>query len=389
MKSTFQTVKTWLVKSIKMILIIVVIAAVVYKVKFAPIPVESHRVTKENIIDEVMGSGTLDAKVKMIVSSRISGRITHVLVDQGDLVKRGQLVVTLDDDLLKQNVKVAEASFQTAQSSAQKVQRDLEIEEAILANSIKTYNRQKSLIATGATSQELFDKASESLKTAQARNSRAKTAVIEAQNKINEAREVLALRKAQLEDAQLLAPFDGKIITRERDPGDIVIPGSATLSLISTDVLWVRAWVDEAALSKIKIGQPTNIVFRSEPASKYPGKVARIASEVDRETREFIVDIFVDKLPANWAIGQRAEVYIKTQQKQSVLTIPEKFIQWRNNTPGVFVKQKGQAVWRPTQTGVQGNGIIEILKGLKEGDIVLLPTNPKKQLSNHSRIKEA
>jgi len=387
MKNTFQSIKTWLAKSIKLILFALIIAVIIYKVKFAPTLVVSHPVTKEHITDEVMGSGALDAKVKMIVSSRIAGRLEKVLVDQGDLVKKDQLIATLDDNILTQNVKVAEASLATAKSSAEKVQRDLEIEQAILANAVKTYNRQKSLVATGATSQGVFDKASESLKTAQARHSRAKTAVIEARDKINEATQILALRKEQLEDAQIRAPFDGKIVQRERDPGNIIVPGTAILSMVSTDVLWVRAWVDETTLSKIKLDQTARIVFRSEPKTQYPGKVARIGSEVDRETREYIVDVFVNKLPNNWAIGQRAEVFINAGEKENALTIPETMIQWRNRAPGVFTNQSGKAVWTPVEIGLQGGGLVEILKGLDANDTVVRPLNPKKFLAPDTRIK--
>ena len=387
MKNTFSSIKTWLAKSIKLILVVAVIAAIVYKVKFAPTLVISHPVTQEHITDEVMGSGALDAKIKMIISSRISGRLEKVLVDQGDLVKKGQLVATLDDNILKQNIQVAEASLSTAKSSAEKVQRDLEIEEAVLANAVKTYNRQKSLVATGATSQGIFDKASESLKTSQARHSRAKTAVIEARDKINEASQILTLNKEQLEDAQIRAPFDGKIVKRERDPGNIIVPGTSILSMVSTDVLWIRAWVDETALSKIKVGQPSRIVFRSDPKNEYPGKVARIGSEVDRETREFIVDVFVNKLPTNWAIGQRAEVFIKAGEKENTLTIPETMVQWRDHAPGVFVNQSGKAIWTPVEIGLQGGGKVEILKGLSADDSVVRPLTAKKHLTPGTRIK--
>jgi len=389
MNSTLQSIKTWLAKSIKLILVIAVIAAIVYKVKFAPILVESQAVTQERITDEVMGSGALDAKIKMIISSRISGRLETVLVDQGDLVKKGQLVVTLDDNLLQQDIKVAEASLATAKSSAEKVQRDLEIEVAILANAIKTHTRQKTLIATGATSQGLYDKAAESLKTATARHSRAKTAVIESQDKINEASQILTLRKEQLEDSQIRAPFDGKIVQRERDPGNIIVPGTAILSMVSTDVLWIRAWVDETALAKIKVGQPSRIIFRSDPKNEYPGKVARIGSEVDRETREFIVDVFVDKLPTNWAVGQRAEVFIKAGEKEKAVSVSESMIQWRDRTPGVFTEQAGKAIWTPVEMGLQGGGNVEITKGLNPNDSVVRPINAKKSLAPNTRIKTA
>jgi RND family efflux transporter MFP subunit len=386
MNKNWKLIRGWLNKGAKLFLIIAILAAAIYWFKFVPVLVEKHQVKRGKIIDEVMGTGALDAKIKMIISSKISGRIEDVLVDQGDKVSADQLVVTLDDDQLKLQVKVALANLETVESGVNKVKRDLKFAEVVLSNAVKTYNRYKKLIMPKAISQEKFDKATEELGMARARYSRAEAAVIEAKNKVIEATKVLELRKAQLDDSQIRAPFDGIIINRERDPGNIVIPGSAILSLISTKVLWVRAWVDETELAKIKVGQPAGIIFRSEPEHTYPGKVARIAIEVDRETREFIVDVNVNELPVNWAIGQRAEVYIETEKKDNVLIVSEKYIKWRNNVSGVFVDNGGVTSWHHIKIGLHGDSFIEIIEGLQEGDSVLTPISLKNKLTDQTRI---
>jgi len=385
MNKNWELIRGWLNKGAKLFFLIAILAVAIYWLKFAPVIVEKHQVERGKIIYEVMGTGTLDAKIKMIISSKISGRIKNVLVDQGDKVSADQLAVTLDDDQLKLQVKVASANLETVESGVNKVRRDLKVAEVVLSNAVTTYNRYSKLMPK-AISQEKFDKAIEELGTARARHSRAEAAVIEAQNKVIEAKKVLELRKAQLDDSQISAPFDGIIINRKRDPGNIVIPGSAILSLISTKVLWVRAWIDETELTKIKVGQPAGIIFRSEPEQTYPGKVARIAIEVDRETREFIVDVNVNALPAKWAIGQRAEVYIETEKKDNVLIVPEKYIKWRNNMSGVFVDNEGVAAWRHIKTGLHGGSFIEIIEGLQEGDSVLTPISLKNKLADQTRI---
>lgn len=84
--------------------------------------------------------------------------------------------------------------------------------------------------------------------------------------------------------------------------------------MISLDELWVSAWVDETAIARVAPGQPARVVFRSEEGRSYPGVVARLGRETDRETREFLVDVRVTELPKNWTIGQRAEVFIQTEQ---------------------------------------------------------------------------
>jgi len=194
------------------------------------------------------------------------------------------------------------------------------------------------------------------------------------------------LRQAQLRYTQIRAPFDGIIVFRAMDPGDIVVPGSSIMSLISLRILWIKSWVGETELEHIRPGLPAKIIFRSLPNKKFLGKVVRLAREVDKETREFIVDVSVDKLPVNWALGQRAEVYIRTAEKSNVLIIPEKFLQWRNNQPGVFVLQQNRCIWQTVKLGLKGDEVIEVISGLKAGDTILKPVNPKNKLKNNCRV---
>jgi len=386
MDKNWNAIKRGLNQSAKALLIFAVLSIVVYWLKFMPVPAEKHVVKTGTISNEVMGTGTLDAKVKSIISSKISGRIEDVLVDQGDKVKANQLAVILDDEQLKFQVSVASATLETAESGVKKVREDLNFASVVLKNAIQTYQRYKKLIPNSAVSREAFDKATEELGTARAKHSREELAVIEAENKVVEAKKLLKLRNAQLDDSKIHIPFDGIIIRRERDSGNIVIPGSPILSLISTKVLWVRAWVDETELAKIKVGQAARVIFRSEAKHSYPGEVSRIAIEVDRETREFVVEVNVSELPENWAIGQRAEVYIQTDTKDNVLIAPQKFITWKNNTSGVFVDKEGVTSWRAIETGMNDGRFIEITQGLQNGDAILTPINPLKELSDNSRV---
>ena len=385
MNKTWDKIKSGLSRSLKTLLLFTLIAIGIYWLKFMPVPVEKYVVKEGSLSNEVMGTGTLDAKIKSIISSKISGRIEEVLVDQGDNVKANQLAVILDDEQLKFQVSVASATLKTAESSVKKVQKDLKFAGVILKNATQTHSRYKKLMPN-AVSQEAFDKATEELGTARARHSREELAVIEAENKVIEAKKVLKLRQSELDDSRIHVPFNGIIIRRERDSGNVVIPGSPILSLISTEVLWIRAWVDETELAKIKVGQAAKVIFRSEGEQSYPGKVSRIAIEVDRETREFVVDVSVSELPENWAIGQRAEVYIQTATKDNILIAPQKYISWKNNTSGVFVYKEGVTSWRAIETGVNDGSFIEITQGLQHGDAILTPINPLNTLSDNSRV---
>jgi len=373
-------------KILKPLLIIIAIAGLLYWFKFRPVKVIGHKVSQGTIINTVMGTGILDAKTKTMISSKISGRIKKINVDQGDKVKADQLLVVLNEEEREMQVKLAEANLATAKSTINKLKYDLNYAKAVLENAEKMHQRQLKLIAKNVVSQLEFDKSLENLKIAKANFNRSKSAILEAEKKNIEAQRNIDLRNAQLKYTQIRAPFDGTIVFRVRDPGDIVVPGSPILSLISTKILWIESWVGETELGKIRIGQPAKVIFRSFPAINLPGKVLRLAKEVDKETREFIVDVSVDKLPVNWAIGQRAEVYIDTAEKNNVIVIPENFIKWRNNRAGVFVYDDGHAKWTFIKQGLQGNGLIEIIDGIRGGDIIINSSNNKKQLFNDCKV---
>ena len=376
----------WLINIMKPLLIVMAIAVLLYWFNFRPLDVTGYKVVQGTVTNTVMGTGTLEAKTNTIISSKIAGRIEKITVDQGDRVKRGELLVQLDDDELTMQTKVAEANLEVAKSTVSKLKYDLNYTKAVLENADKVHQRQLKLIAKNIVSQEELDKAIENLRIAKANFNRSKSAIIEAEKEIIEAQRNLDLRHAQLKYTKIYAPFDGVIVFRARDPGDIVVPGTPVLSLVSTKVLWIESWVGETKLENIRIGQPAKVVFRSSPGKSISGRVERLAKEVDKETREFIVDVIVDKLPVNWAIGQRAEVYIDTARKENIIAIPENFIKWTNGKSGVFLYDNGRARWATVTQGLRGNGMIEITDGIREGDLIINSRDPKKQLYDNCKV---
>ena len=280
-----------------------------------PAPATQVQAVQANALrpDGVMGTGTLEARVKTTVSARIQERIAEVLVDQGDRVNKGQLLARLDDAELKQQVAIAEATLAAAKQTALRVEADLARAEAVLALAQKDEKRLTGLLASNAVSQIDADKATEALRIAEADLRRSNAAIAESQGQVLVADKTLLHRREQLAFTQLTAPYDGLIIRRDREPGDMVVPGASLLELISLDEMWISAWVDETEMPKLAAGQKAQVVFRSEAGQTYPGVVSRLGREADRETREFIVDVRVEKLPTNWAVGQRAEVFIQTE----------------------------------------------------------------------------
>lgn len=282
----------------------------------SPIRSVDQGVEDPAVISKVMGTGTLEARVSTTISPKISGRVQEVLFDQGERVKAGDLLVRLDDAELLQQVAIAQANSETTQAALVRLAADKDIANAVAIQARKKHQRRQGLLSTKAVSQEDVDTAVEALAVAEAGLSRAEAASTEGRKELVADEKTLEYHRARLADTQITAPFDGLIVRRHRESGDVVVPGSAILSLISTEELWINAWVDETEMEKLKVDQPARVVFRSDPEHSHTGRVARLGREVDRETREFIVDVHVRDLPSNWAIGQRAEVYIEPAGKE-------------------------------------------------------------------------
>ncbi len=356
---------------VKLVAVLAVVGGVVYWFRFSPTPVIEHQVELGEIVAEVMGTGTLEAHFKSTISPRISGRIQEVLVDIGDHVKAGQLLVRLDDVDMKPQVEIAQASVAVSKAALDRLEADRVQAVAVLEDAKASYDRAVRLRPSGAISQEDVDKMTAGWKTAQAGVARAEAALIEGRKQLIAAETTLAYRKALLSDTQIVAPFDGLIVQRQRDPGDIAVPGAAILILVSTQDLWITAWVDETEMSRVAVGQPARVVFRSEPDRAYRGEVARLGRQADRETREFAVDVRVLELPKNWAVGQRAEVYIETVRKAGTVVLPASWVQWRDGKPGTFVRQGQYAAWRDLTLGLRSRESVEVIGGLEPGEVVV------------------
>jgi len=380
------TMRRWIKRIVQLCLLACVAAGVMYWVKFSPLSVKSHKLERGPILAEVMGTGTLEARVKTTVSAKIASRIAEVLVDQNQKVSAGTPLVRLDDEELKQQVAIAQANVATETAAIERLKADKERATAVLAQANKQHVRNQSLVEKKAISQEDFDKSLEGLNVAMAGMAHAEAAITEGQRGLVSAEKSLEYHRARLADTQVMAPFDGLIVRRYRDPGDVVVPGSAILSLIDTSEVWISAWVDETEMARLEPEQKARVVFRSEPGRSYPGKVVRLGREADRETREFIVDVRVLELPKNWAVGQRAEVYVEAARQESATLLPARFVVWQDNVAGVFLSEDGKAVWRPVKAGLRNPELVEVVDGVEPGQVVVMPVDPRVRLTAGRRV---
>ncbi len=338
-----------------------------------PLPVSTHTVARGSVAAEVLGTGTLEARTSAVVGPKMSGLILRVGADEGDRVEAGDLLIQLEDRDVRQQVGVADSERAAAAAAVERLRASTLRAEAVAKQARADLERTRELVRGNVASAKDLEKASEATAIADAEHASAVAGLRETEKRLLAAERGLEVQRARLDDTTIEAPFDALVVRRDRDPGDVVTAGSSILRIVSTDEMWITAWVDETELARLAADQPARVTFRSEPDVEYPGRVARIGREADRETREVVVDVRLSELPARWAVGQRADVMIEAARRDDVVVLPADLLRMREGAPGVFIDEDGRARWRPVTVGARGRAQVEVVAGLSAGDVVVHP----------------
>jgi RND family efflux transporter MFP subunit len=283
--------------------------------------------------------GELDADA-VDVSSLVSGRLTAVHVRLGDAVSAGQLLAAIDtSDLTRQRAE-AQAQQQAAAAARQRAQVELKAAERELT-------RVRSLETRGiASAQELDARAADvAAKRAAVAMARAQEAEAEAGG---------ATLDQRIAEARILAPFDGTVASRERDPGSFVAVGATIVRVVAHAPLRVRFEVPEAAIADLVADRPLSVTAPPTGAAAHPARVTGTAGEVVRDRRVVVVEGIVDDPPPSWLPGMYAEVEIVRRALSRATIVPATAILSRLEGDGevrvgVFVADGDKARWVPIE----------------------------------------
>ena len=299
---------------------------------------------REGTSRELVLYGNVDLRQVQLAFNN-SERIAAVLVEEGDRVRRGQVVARLDTSRLEPQVAQAEAQASAQRHVVERLHNgsrpeeiaqaraNLESAQADAANARRQYDRLKRLVGTGAASQEDFENVRCALDVAQAKvavNQKALDLAVvgprqediaqaEAQLRANEAQ--LAFLKQQLADAQLLAPADAVVRARLLEPGEMSSPQRPVFALAVTDPRWVRAYVSEPDLGKVRPGMAAAVAVDSFPGRRFDGWVGFISpvaeftpkavqTEELRTSLVYEVRVFVKDPSDELRLGMPATVYL-------------------------------------------------------------------------------
>lgn len=353
-----------------LLLLVAVASAVTWLRVLSPVAVSVVHVDRGTVIEAAFGRGTLESEREATVGFDLVGRLSDVLVDEGDRVTLGQELARLDTDQAQADLQSARTGIAAARSSLKRIAAEEERARALLVTAEREAARTQSLFQSGAVTGKENDDAEDRLRVARADLDRVLAQRAEATRGIDVASGGAEQRRVAMVRATLLAPFDGLVTRRLREPGDTVTIGTTVLRIVDTSRVYVKAAIDETVLPRLAVGQTAAITF---PGTSTPiaGKVSGISWEADRQTHEISVDIVPDRLDRRVAIGQRADVQLELARRDRVLRVPIDAVHVDRRGSFVYIDRGGKiAIARP-RFGITGATHVEILEGLAEGDAVL------------------
>jgi RND family efflux transporter MFP subunit len=308
-------------------------------------------------------SGYVVAQRKAAVASKATGRLEYLGVVEGDRVKKGQVLARLEDTDIKASLDQARAN--------------LKLNEADLRDAQQWLARQKTLLEKGVSTQSDYDGAEARYQRVLASIAVAKAIVVGAE--------------VALENTLIRAPFDGTVLTKNADVGEMVAPMAASVSSRSAVVtladmssLQVEADVSESNIERITLGQPCEITLDAYPEARYEASVAKIVPTADRAKATVMVKVAFKSYDAKVLPEMSSKVLFLSKATETVpvavrsmLTVPLSSVTTRNGKRVVFMVRNDQAIAVAVSTGKDAGAMVEITQGLSAGDRVITGLNDR------------
>ncbi len=338
---------------------------------FAPTRVKVVTMTKRDITSYVYGNGTVEAKVVVGVSSKITGRISELYADQGDRVKRGQLLAKLENDDVSRQEQQSEALLSRSAATLNVEQATLQKAKVNLVLAEKNAQRFRALADKNLVAKLEAEEYETACLVAREEVARCQASLAALLMEQQANRAGVGFARSRVADTFISAPMDGIIITRDLEMGSTVTPGMSVFTLADPRIIWVKTNVDESLLKGVNVGKSARITLRSAPGDSFPGQVVRLGRQSDRVTEELEVDVVFTPSLKNFRLGEQSDVYITSGVKKGVTALPSATLVTREEKRGLWIISDGRLSFRAVTVGLEGrDDFAEIVTGLAAGDQV-------------------
>jgi HlyD family secretion protein len=333
-----------------------------------------------NVEVRVFGIGTVEAQVASKVGFHLAGKIRAISADQGDFVRSGTLLARLDDDSQRAKLMKSEASVRQAAATLLKSQAQRDRAEVSYQQKKNVNARRQTLVGRGAVSQEAAEdaQAAEDIARGDLRLADAEVAVSKVLQDDAEAQR--RIDAVLVDQHELRAPFDARVIARHKELGSVVNAGEAVFTLIEPESIWIRAFIDEASAGALNLGQKALVRLRSDPLGVFETEIVRIDQENDRVTEERRVYVRCRQCGPQHQIrflGEQAEIEIIKGVVASGHFIPLKFVEGYDGRSGtIWLIQDGHLKkWQAQFADRLLDGRVRIASDIPDG-AAIVASNP-------------
>jgi len=357
-------------------------------------PVEAYEAVHGDLVQTVVASGRIITPQRVSIGAVITERVVRIPVQEGQRVRRNDVLIELDDRDERAALEQARAALAQAEAKLRQM-REVALpaaEQALLqaqANALQArqaYERNQSLQAKGFVGQSALDDAKRNLDVAESQlraariqvqtNSPSGSDFALAQTALEQARANLRAAQAKLEQTVIRAPADGVLIGRGVEPGNVVQPGRELMALAPSGETQVDVMIDERQLSRLALGQKALGSADAFPNQRFAAELVYINPAVDPLRGSVEVKLKVPEPPAYLVQDMTASVDIEVARRADAVYVPTETVHDANGTqPWVLAIRGFRAVRQPVKLGLRGDRRIEILDGVEAGDRLIPATN--------------
>ena len=346
----------------------------------APIVVYTARVETRKLQRSVEAVGTLDPNEEVTLSNQVEGIIEKLFVDLGDGVRTGQVIAVLDTRELQLAVHQQQAALQQELARLGLDEENALVDEATtsqvrqaeatFAEAKIRLHRTEKLAAEGVISRQQLDEQQARYDVAEASLRSSRETVRNIRATISARSAALSLAEKKLADARITAPIAGFIKERQASQGQFLRLNSPVVTIVQNSPLKLRVDVPESAVPMVQVGRPVSFHVDALPGRVFEGRISRIAPAVDQQSRTLKIEALVNNSEGMLKAGFFARVVIQTDRHDEALIVPLEAILQVAGLEKVFVIDNGKVVERLVRSGTRAGNAVEIIEGLKEGDLV-------------------
>ncbi|MEQ1636609.1 MAG: efflux RND transporter periplasmic adaptor subunit [Methylococcales bacterium] len=311
-----------------------------------PADAKTLRIAKQPADNSQSWPGSVQSRTVTKIAPKITARILSIAVHSGDKVKKGEVIAQLDQRQIQASLSQAEAALVAAKTTAAQAQRDAQRSQTLFAHEATTRANHEAALAQAQITQ---------------------AAVSQAADNVTQIR-------VGLGDTTLVAPFDGIISERLKEPGDMSMPGDPLVTLLKPEDLRIEAAIPSDCAKRIQLGMIVNVRLEAL-ATNLQAKVDEIVPQVDRQTGTQLLKAAIPKTPGLQP-GQFAWLELSCTTQQSAIFIPVSAVLQFGQLQAVkVVTEDHKSYTRHIRTGKRQSEQVEVLSGLREGETILIDSS--------------